>query len=585
MIDTVTFLNSHLIWQIGAAGLLLWMIFIWKEFSQFGTNKFWVKIFVSFLAIISLMAIALQPVASTSPKTSKTVLLTKGYNKEQLDSLKRVHKKIEVLPYKVNYPIFDNETVSDSVFLLGYGLESFDFWQLNNRWVQYMPGSEPSGIVRYKYDQRNNVGERIFFTGLYNNPEKGNKLLLEEPGGTIVDSVILKSGRHQKFQLAANLNIKGNYLFSITEKDSLGNLLSKDPVPVVVQEATSLKILVLNNFPTFETKYLKNYLASLGHEMIVKSKITKGRHKFEYFNTEKKRIGVLSKKNLETFDLVIIDATSLRNLGRKSRTALENSIRKNGLGVFIQPNNNFFKTSKNIGSFDFVSDKREDISLKDFPKNKIPKSVFSFKNEFGILPIHQDTKDKTISAYKRIGNGRVGTTTLENTYELLLRGNSNVYKQIWSAIIGALSNKNLISSQWQSDITMGFKDQPFEFSLRTSIEKPTVQTMGRYTIPLRRGLSIENLWHGTMHPNTLGWEKLSVQQDSTMMFNYFVADTLHWRSQKDYDKIQKNRRYFDQFSSLEEDAKLLKPINPLWFFFIFLLCIGFLWLEPKINKE
>lgn len=154
MIDTISFLNSHLIWQIGIAGLLLWIIFIWKEFSQFGTYKFWIKILVSCLAIISLMAIALEPAVSTSQKTSKTVLLTKGYDSEKLDSLKKVYKKIEVLTYRANNPIFDNEIVSDSVFLLGYGIEPFDFWQLDNRSVQFIPGSKPSGIVRYKYDKK-----------------------------------------------------------------------------------------------------------------------------------------------------------------------------------------------------------------------------------------------------------------------------------------------------------------------------------------------------------------------------------------------------------------------------------------------
>ncbi|GAA4272463.1 hypothetical protein U6A24_10050 [Aquimarina gracilis] len=583
MTDTFTFLNDELIWKVGSIGLLLWGVFIWKESSEYGSYRFWIKVIVSLLAIVSLMAIVLQPAISSSRKSTKAILLTNGYNKSQLDSLKKVHKKIKVLTYEVNNLSFENEV--DSIFLLGYGVEPFDFEHFKNQSGYYIPENLPSGIVQFDYNHQNFVGKSIMFHGVYSNPKKGNRLLLEDPGGVTVDSLVLTSEVRREFLLKAKLNIKGNHTFYIIEKDSLGEVLSKDPVPVVVEEAKFLKILMLNNFPTFETKYLKNYLTSLGHEIIVKSKLTKGRYKFEYFNTEKSRIGALTEKKLKDFDLVVIDAFSLRNLGRKSFLALENSVKVNGLGVLIQPDNNFFSTSNNIGDFVFVRDKNNEVTLKDLPKKKVTKNTFLFKNEFEILPIHKNIDKEIISAYRRVGNGRVGATILENTYELLLQGDSVMYKQLWSGVIEKLGNREIKTSQWQSNGAVVQVDRPFDFSLRTSIEKPIVKTSNEYSISLRQDINLKNVWYGTTYPIEQGWHKLWVEQDSTATFNYLVTDSLYWKSQKHYKNIEENIRYFNTSSIKAQVNQPLQPINTLWFYLLFLMCSGFLWLEPKMIKD
>ncbi|MFD2561272.1 hypothetical protein [Aquimarina rubra] len=586
MIEDVTFLHSNWIAYIAIGAIVLWLVFVWKEWSHFGKTKFWINITVALFAIMSIAVIALKPAVPILGKNTKVAVLTNGYDTKQLDSLKKVHKRIQTFPYKANQPIFKNIHTSDTVFVLGEGVAPFDFWQLEDHKVHYINSDSPSGVVRFQYDHSRVVGEQLQFEGLYNNPTKGNRLILEGPGGNGLDSISLESGKKQSFQLATHLKSVGTYTFSLVETDSLGKLLSKDPIPIKVLDRKGLKILIVNGFPTFETKYLKNYLAEMGHEVLVKSRITRGKYKFEYFNTDRIPIGAFSEKSLQPFDLVILDATTAKNVGQRSRTALENAIREKGLGLFIQPDDDFFRFRKDEVAFDFDREKSTETSLIDSPKNTIGKYPFIFKDQFQLQAIHKNNTENIVSAYKHLGKGKVSTTVLESTYELLLNGKTTDYQQLWSEIISSIGKKESAEVSWDEHSILGIKDQSYSFTLRTAIPEPEVITEEGYRIAMRSDIDISNLWTGITYPKKLGWNRLSIAQDTAAVLDYFVTDTTTWKSKSRYDNILRNRRQFDrQTEKVTKQISPAAPINPIGFYIFFLLCIGYLWLAPKLGKE
>ncbi|MBQ4821682.1 hypothetical protein [Aquimarina sp. MMG016] len=586
MIEDITFLHSNWITYISIGAIVLWLVFVWKEGSDFGKRRFWIRITVALFAIMSIAVIALKPALPILGKKTKVAILTSGYDTKQLDSLKKVHKRLKMFPYKANQPIFGKVNTSDTVFVLGQGLESFDFWQLENYKVDYVKSDVPSGVVRFTYDHSRVVGEQLQFEGMYNNPKKGNRLILEGPGGNRLDSIALESGKKQSFQLATHLKSVGTYTFSLVEKDSLGAVLSQDPIPVTVKNRKGLRILIVNSFPTFETKYLKNYLAEMGHEVLVKSRITRGKYKFEYFNMDRILMGTFSEKNVAPFDLVMLDVATANNLGRSSRTALTNSIKQNGLGLFIQPDDDFFRFRKDMVAFDFVKEKSTETNLMNSPKIKITKYPFIFKDQFQLQAIHKNDTEHIVSAYKHLGKGKVGTTVLESTYELLLNGKTTEYQQLWSAIISTISKKESAEVSWDKHSILAIKDQSYTFILRTAISEPEIKTEEGYRIALRSDIDISNLWHGTTYPKKPGWNRLSMAQDTTAVLEYFVTDTTTWKSKSGYDNIQRNRRHFDRASTKNtKQISPLAPINPIGFYIFFLLCMGYLWLVPKIGRE
>ncbi len=581
MIDKVSFYYSHWIWIVTLIAIVLWILLVWKEYSQSGKKRLFFKMVLAFLAIASLALIALKPLIKTEAELGLGVILTHGYENTQLDSLNREYKELKVIKYDPSNSI-DRELDSiSSAFILGEGLRSFDIWQLDSIPAIYLGGTDVQGVIKTHYKPENSVGDNLIIRGIYNKPKKGIQLFLEGPGGVLLDSVSLTSASQKEgFQLKSSLKVAGNFIFSLVEKDSLGVGLSSDPLPVKVLEKKQLNILLLNSFPTFETKYLKNFLAEMGHQVLVKSRITKGRYAFESYNTEQSSLWTLSKSNLEPIDLLIIDANSLNNLSQNERSALQGSIQEEGLGVFIQPDEGFFTARNFLSSFTFSNDGNIETRVDVWPNIKMEKHPFSFQEKITLQPI-QKVKQKIVSAFQQYGSGRIGTSVIQNTYQLVLDGHSFAYKEYWTELINKLSKKDNPLVFWEATNQLAFIDEPFHFEIRTSQNNPVVTKDGNI-IPLRRDVDILNKWTGITYPREKGWNQLSLKADSTAVYQYFVTDTSKWKSLVANQSKELNKRNFN--NELKKSAKsvIQKPINRLWFFIVFLMSMGFLWLEPKL---
>lgn len=582
MIANLIFANTQWLWPVGISALIIWVVFIWKEWFRFGKPKFFINVIIAFIAISTLATIILKPLTTSPKKSYHLALLTVGYKSTQLDSLKQIYKRLKVINYSNDQLIIKDEDIPDSIFILGHGIKPYDLWQLDAFKVNYLGGQALKGISDLKYKTNSTVGVQAIINGRYLNATLGSKLVLEDPSGEALDSISLETKTTQEFQLEVPLKVQGKYLLELIEKDSLGNRIRKDPLPIIVAKKSQLKILILNNFPTFETKYLKNYLAENGHQVLNRSQLTTNRYKYEYFNMDNRPFVAMTKKALASFDLLIIDAISLQNLSKSKRNTLENSVREDGLGIFIQPNDSYFQSHKNLFSFKFVPDDNKTSTLEAWPKVDIGSYAFGFNSEFG-LEAMLNGKSKLLSAYKRKGAGKIGTTLFKNTYELALNGHTEIYQQIWSKIVENLSKTENPIAKWHSNTPFTFKDEPFNFKLRTAILDPIVSANGDYNIPLRQDLNIASLWEGVTYPRDIGWEKQYIQQDTSAVFEYYVPASTHWQSLIANNTITTNTRYFNtQNKSDQSITKPMTPINSIWFYLIFIISMGYLWLEPKL---
>lgn len=574
--------NSQWVWHIGISAIILWAVFIWKEWLNFGKPKFYINVIISFIAIFSISLLLLKPLTPKSKKQYNIALLTTEYNPNQLDSLKNVHNKLKIYNYSDNQPIIENTDYPDSVFILGHGLKPFDLWQLDAYKTAYLGGNVLNGISELKYNTTNIVGAQAIFNGRYLNATPGHRLILKSPGGEALDSITLLLKKSQDFQLTANLKVKGKFLFELVEKDSLGNSITTDPLPVNVSEQNQLKIVIINDFPTFETKYLKNFLAEKGHEVLIRSQLTKERFKFEYFNMTNRPMIDFSQENLSSFDLIIIDAISLRKFSKKQKDALETSIRVNGIGVFIQGDNSYYKSPNNLFSFKFIPDKNIITSLNKWQRVKMGTHAYRFKNEFNLQSIFQN-KTRVLSAYKRVGLGRVGASVFQNTYEALLNGHTQAYQQLWTKTIESLSKIENPLMEWNTKALFAFKNEPFNFQLRIAETNPIVIANEGYNIPMRQDIDIATLWKGSTYPRDIGWKKQYIKRDTTAVFEYYTTTSQHWQTLIAYNTITINKRFFNNHTLKDhKSVKPMRPINSIWFFLIFIISMGYLWLESKL---
>ena len=158
MIDRFSFVHINWIWAIIIIAIFIWLVYAWKERDDYGSSKFIIHLGISFVAISSLVLIALQPQIQVKKDSQVAAILTEGYDQEQLDSLKKTNRKLEIYPYKIGEAIIDTDKIPSSVFILGNGIRSFDHWQLENIPSLYLGGKEPKGISQLNYNSYQTKG-------------------------------------------------------------------------------------------------------------------------------------------------------------------------------------------------------------------------------------------------------------------------------------------------------------------------------------------------------------------------------------------------------------------------------------------
>jgi hypothetical protein len=577
---SLTFLNYSYLWPVFVVCLIIGAVFIWKEWTTSGQHRLIIKIILSFAVLISLACIILKPAFLGPEKEKIVILLTEHFEQRQLDSLKQAYRKSTVWNYR---SIDDLSKVKNAsqIFLLGSGLASFDLWQLRETPVTYLPGKEVSGIVKLKYKTQNLTGRDIEISAEYANPTDKHQLILEDASGNALDSITLTFKDNQSLKLSAPLKVPGKFVYSITEIDSTGKVINRNPLPLEVKDAQPLNILILNYYSIFEIKYLKQFLSDLSYKVSVKNRITSGRFKFEFYNQKAKNLSRLNSSILEDFDLIIADAETLRLLPASEQNRIENSVRNEGLGVLILGETSRSRSLDGIFKSAIKSDRTTEVVLDQLPEVKVEKKPFQMESNFGLEPIHSSNSN-FISAYKRLGVGRVGITALTNTWQLKLEGSNVAYQQIWSELVEQVSKRSKKNNTWFPQQELSTKDEPFKFKLETSAKLPTVITNNKHQISLRQDLINPRLWSGRTYPQNQGWQELRLEQDSTASYSYFVHGPKDWKTIKAYNNRILNTRMFSGDSKDSASYKSLVAINPLWFFCLFLIGMGGLWIEPKL---
>ena len=182
--------------------------------------------------------------------------------------------------------------------------------------------------------------------------------------------------------------------------------------------------------------------------------------------------------------------------------------------------------------------------------------------------------------------GKLGSTVLQNTYQLVLEGDDEIYASIWTQILNGIAKPQESEMAFEALIPIPKVDEPFLFEIRTLEENPQLENSDGSPIALLQDASLPSKWSGTQYPRKIGWNQVRSGKDSTVVFSYYVFDKDRWSSVATAHTIRANKRKFgtdNRFRGKSASSNgSLQPISPLWFYVLLLLCLGWLWLEPKL---
>ena len=583
MIEGFSFVNKDILIPVFIGGLVLFGSYFYKEWVTRKQGNFSINIIVALLTIAALVILVLEPTREVEINDHQGILLSEGFNVQQRDSLLSLNKGLKVLKYNPKKSIRNQLDSLTTVYVLGEGIKPFDFSRFNNIAVEYFPAKIPLGITQLTYTKKISLGEKVEVIGSYNQPVNGSFLVFEDSRGNGLDSIQFVESSFTDFTLSGSPKASGNYVYQLSEKDSAGIVINSNPLPIEIKQKQPLRVLILNNFPTFETKYLKNFLSEEGHEVVVRSQLTKGKFKFEYFNTTSLPVYQFTDEILKQFDLVIVDADTYFSFGSTIKNRFEKNIRENGLGVFIQPSDFIFNRSASWSYFRFNRDDIKEVQILN-STIALEKYPYEFDEEFLVSPIIVGD-GKTIAAYKQMALGRVATTTLLGSYQMLLNGSDQTYKSIWTNILDEIAKPKIVPVEWKPETQIPKVDEPFDFSLYTNQQEFAVIDEDSVRTPMLQKLMVSTHFTGTIYPKKTGWQHLSIDGDSTSQFSFFVYDSVDWKALSSTQNIVLNQKKFKTDVNKNKTVISNRPVSPLLFYILFLLGVGWLWLSPKVSIE
>lgn len=567
------------VWAIASLCVTVALLLVWLEIKKRTRFKF-LRTASAVVLVLAIAGLLLQPKIKKL-SNDFSVLVTENSNQAILDSLREKFPGASLLYFdgnknstQANVLNKAHEIPSANIKLvIGDGLSPSAADVMLGTQFSFLPSSTPEGIINLVLPKNAKVATRATLHGILNSTSDSSTLILEGPGGK--EDSIRVNGGIQVFSLSFLPKQPGKISYSISINGK------KEIFPIEVERETVRKILVIQMFPTFETGYLKNVLAKT-HQLVFRYQLSKNNFRYEYINHQAIRADRLTSEILRSFDLVILDSDALALLSPAERKNVDSSVRL-GLGVLILPNENprSARALNSILPIQFNPYAKDTATLRSDKAFVVSAWPVQAVNRGQIIPTIQNN-NRILAGYTYSGFGKIGFNLLQETYKLMLEGDSTTYKNLWSMIIQ--KNSRSVQSRFQIKVKNDFPihpDEPVTIQVIGSTETPPTLLHDSTEIPMIEDPVIDDMWTTKVWPDNTGWHEVRIKGDSSK-HAYFVSKPSDWKSLRAANSIR-NTKLMSTSEGLTSNASWeYRPFAPIIFYLMFLIAAAALWLVPKI---
>jgi len=571
------------LWMI-LIGFFLFLVFLlWKEIKR-KQKLLPLRMIAIILMLLSIVGLLIQPSWESVRKSKGLVLLTPNFKSSTVDSLLEKNSQLTLIrtPDVAPFPNAESKSLNDLStldiqFVLGDGLPEYALTETKNHF-QFIRGEVPYGIIDWVPPNKFKVNQQAEITGIFRTRDNA-KIKLVNLGG-VEDSVVFIEQGYHDFTISLTPKQRGLFTYSVIVEENGIRYTDKFPVEVTADE--KLSIFFLQNYPTAETRYLKNFLTEKGHALSIRAQLSKNNFRYEYANRDAVRLDRLSPELLNEFDLVIIDNELLTDLPSYEKKVVEESV-KQGLGVLL-----LFNSADKRKSQSYLSLSQSELQ-DDTVRLRLGNSAYTFPTvpvritANGVESVIK-SNDRVLGGYVHKGAGKLGFQLLQETYRLFLEGKTFEYASLWTPLLERTAR--IKNSTFKQEMTQPFPvytDEPLDITIIATAEQPRI-TSEVGEIPLREDVVIDNYWHGKTWAGEAGWHQFTVRQDSTTT-NYYVSNQGEWQSLRISQRQKANELFSKSNLSDIKEEQIIKKHQPisLWVFYLtFLFAAGFLWLVPKL---
>lgn len=316
--------------------------------------------------------------------------------------------------------------------VVGAGLVARDREAVRGRALDFRAAPLPPGLATLQSPTQVPAGRRFAVAGR-GVELPGGSAELRDPAGRRVDrSRLDDDGR---FELHATTRDAGLASYRLQLRDAHGQVAADVPVPLEVTPARSLKVLVLAGAPNPELKFLRRWALDAGNELDTRISLGAGL-----------QIGTapagFDAAALDRLDLLVLDDRSWRALGAGQRATLAAAIDR-GLGLLLRlagPLNGADRSRLAALGFTATAlDPARETRLgggfvgADDAADALPTLTRTLRLAAADgVPLLADAAGTPLAIWLAHGRGRVGVSTLTDSYRLVLAGRSDVHGEVWS---------------------------------------------------------------------------------------------------------------------------------------------------------
>jgi hypothetical protein len=576
---------------------------VWKEYVRANQSRLVLRLLATVTAIVALACIALPltyQVNADRQDKREALLLTEGfsadsisrYNTEKIFTLNSaISKKIPKATLIYDLADLKVDSTIAQIHILGNGLDKEDLQRLDHIPVIFYPAAFKQGITAVSWNEHLKAGEELNIEGTYKNSLPQKIKLVLKGLSTALDSVIIQPGEAGPFNLRSTPKNPGKNVYellAITGKDTLEN----QNIPVQIESAKPLSVLMLTASPDFESRFLKNWLSENRYAVAVRSAISKDKFNKEFINLGQFPLDHLSASVFGKFDVLIADLSVLKTLNGAEAAALQQEVTQKGLGVVIRAGSSL--RSNSWLQRDFPADR---LAVKD-PASvslsiqgkigntaKLNAGVAYLANQANIQSLVSDEHGRVLAANTLAGTGKLVFTPLNNTYSWVLSGDKADYTALWSLLITKAARKVAAPEFWTVKSAIPTVSNPVELQLESGVAPSVIQIDSAVIAPIQSSqLPFQrkvNYW-----PQTVGWQ--SVKQRNGTLNWFYVYSYDDWKTVRALKKQADTKAYIadntinnNVTKQIHEKATI--AVSKIYFYVLLLLACAFLWLEAKFR--
>ena len=400
-----------------------------------------------------------------------------------------------------------------AVTLVGWGLLPSEWEAMPAGTVSFTPAALPAGITRLDAPQALALGEAYPLAGVVHLDPGGTGILRLRRDSMVVDSARV-TATDPAFTLHDRPRAAGLAEYAL-ELIAAG-VTVREPLGVLVTRRAPPRVLVLEGSPSFETGFLKRWLAGEGGRVSVRTQVSRGRFRTEHLNGEGPALGAITQAVLSPFDVVVADGPALAALPEGERGALRRAVQESAGLVVVPP----------LGSgmaplAGFMPGVRLEPRGEEPLRTARPRWAGQPRRPEGGIGVEagaltapgaerlvQEEDGSVLAVARPLGAGAVVATLVAAPSRWVLDGEADLYAGYWSRLLGRVARDTTSRLAWTSDGPLR-PGRGLTLTLVTAAAAPALTVRApdgsADTVALAQDPVDPRRWSGRYWPRDTGW--------------------------------------------------------------------------------